>query len=215
MYAAREPLAPAAIARVRAASLRCFAQACSCKEAVTAVRLHTWTMASAAVPYLSTKQPLAVQQAATDALLGVAKVDTDSVWLLLYDVVYNAPQKTQCATAPAHSTVHGSKDAITSRGAIQPTFFKGDRESTLPNAQAPLPAGVCANAHDGTKGDAGECRLPSLSAIWLSLASGPPGRGREWPVTTAIAAECCAHAAALLSEVEGMGVAWHSAGAVE
>ncbi|MEW5319938.1 MAG: hypothetical protein WDW38_011049 [Sanguina aurantia] len=106
-----QPMAPSAIGRVQLGVLRCLTAVCEGAEAGAAVRGLLWGFAQAAAPFLSGRYPKSHQDAAALLLLGVARLDSDTVWLLLHDLQQHVTQQQRLEG----STILPSKPLIHSR----------------------------------------------------------------------------------------------------
>ncbi|KAG1680797.1 hypothetical protein FOA52_008130 [Chlamydomonas sp. UWO 241] len=208
-------LAPAAVARARAAVLACFARVAeSCGDS-PGVRALAWDMACGALPCVGTSQPSHVRAAGAAALLAAASLDADAVWMLLYDVAggvpSSAPVPPASAPPPRSASVHqatgGAGDASNGGGGGASSGGGGGG-----GGGGPVGGG-------GGGGGGASAALPGRWRRGARTRSGASGGGASgcpaWPVTPPLADECAAAAALLLPRVQALApIAWHAAAPV-
>ncbi|GLC59559.1 hypothetical protein PLESTB_001500300 [Pleodorina starrii] len=202
-------LAPAAVSRVRVAALRCLEAVCRCKDAAVAVRTLTWDIAQAALPFLGSSHPPPLLEAAHAALLAVAALDPDGVWLLLYDTSYNMPPS--LAAAPA------GRAHVSTADKGHPPPHSQHQKPPPPQQQQQQPFVHVPVGSEVSPGPA----FPFLRSLLPPLPGTGAGRhGRpsslsssqptHWPVTSAVAADCGPRAQSLLGAVAALEVPWHA-----
>ncbi|GIL65910.1 hypothetical protein Vafri_19550 [Volvox africanus] len=179
-------LAPAAIARVRVATLRCLEAVCRCSDAGAVVRTLTWGIAQAALPFLAASHPPPLHEAAQATLLAVAALDPDGVWLLLYDASSNLPSS---LTTAATGRQHVAEPRLSGLGGASGVLVPPG--PSFPPVRALLPP------------------LPSSSAGRLSIGASSAQHPQQWPVTTTVATDCGARAQSLLAAVALLEAPWH------
>ena len=126
------------------------------------------------------------RSAATSAIMSVALLDPDAVWMLLYDVV------SASTIAPGTCTVVSPKNQTLTQGENHQRT-----ECSLTSLPVHLP--TWKPIRSGT-GSGGTSRIESGAYA--------PG---QWPVTSALASDCCEVARQLLEAVEALEVPWHKA----
>ncbi len=95
----QEPLAPAAVQRVRCAVMACLTAMASERSAAGSVQPLAWQLGCLAAQFLGASQLPVLREAATRLMLAAGALDPDAVWLLLVDL--SGAEQGQAAVAAA------------------------------------------------------------------------------------------------------------------
>jgi hypothetical protein len=195
-----EPLAPAAVQRVRLAVMACLADVAGDKGASSAVQPLAWSLGCLAVQFLGDGQPGVMREAGTRLLLATAQVDPDAMWLLLVDVVANGQEQQQEQRAQSGGATGVRRaGAAVARGvgfAQPPPAGCKPWDEMLPRMKV---GGAKASPRGSSGGSSGKGGAVAEVVV----------QGGEFAVTAEMARACGQRAQQLLLQVEGIKCGWH------
>ncbi len=194
-----EPLAPAAVQRVRLAVMACLADVAADKGASSAVQPLAWSLGCLAVQFLGDGQAGVMREAATKLLLAAAQVDPDAMWLLLVDMVANGQgqQQEQRGAAAGRGSAGASHTAGVDFAQQPPAGCKPWAELLLRMKAS----GAKASPRTSSSGSSGRAAGRAAAAVVV--------QGGEFAVTAEMARDCAQRAQLLLQQVEGIKCGWH------
>lgn len=196
-----EPLAPAAVQRVRLAVMACLADVAGDEGASSAVQPLAWSLGCLAVQFLGDEQPGVMREAATRLLLATAGVDPDAMWLLLVDVVANGQEQQQEQRAQSGGAAGGGRAGAALSGGVNfaqaPPAGCKRWDEMLPRMKA---AGAKVSPRVSSGGGSGRAGGRAAAEVVV--------QGGEFAVTAEMARGCGQRAQLLLQQVEGMKCGW-------
>lgn len=189
------------------AFMKCECSLTSVRTASTHLLLLT---SQACLPFLSSSQPHALQQAASDALTAAATVDADAVWLLLTDILVSSGNSSSISSSTTSNPLSSHPITASQYPPSPPfpplhTLLRPLQPSPglthLPTSSSPT--STLTRTQQSHRSYNQPHRTSPLPSNFSLTSPAVP-----WVLNCTLAAECAPKAVALLAQMEGAG---HSA----